>query len=143
MTAEAERVPLCCWERADVARMERDAASAGGRGSGTIAGVTGMRQRQAERYASQVIGVLAEDLPTFVDDEVARDVVRRVLRNRAVKGDGGTDGAFEVIVDSPISATWRLRASSGGRVHLADHGYFPNEDRRALETRINARLATL
>lgn len=101
--------------------------------------LTVRKKQRAERYADAVVEVLVEMVPTFQADE--HGVVREAIVRRAVAG--GQDPTFEVIVDHPVTANWRLRSAPDGRVRLADFGYARNAERRLVEARVNSRLGDL
>ena len=66
-------------------------------------------------YAAQVVEVLREHFPDLAGDpEAAGIIAAAVSRQMADPRD-----SFEVIVDSPWTANWRLKARPGGGVGCA------------------------
>lgn len=102
-----------------------------------------MKQQQREAYADAVIAALTftTRFPDLSDPTVA-DVVRQAIMRHAAT----PYAAFEVIIDDPISANWRLKAhATPGQVRLACYRMKPGVDERAMESRVNRdldRLAT-
>ncbi len=75
-----------------------------------------------EGYAAAVVRVLREHFPDFADPAVA-SVITEAIERQARDPQPG----FEVIVDDPISAKWRLHADNRDRrrvllyIHRARH----------------------
>lgn len=93
-------------------------------------------KRKAEEYAREVAQVLHEHLPGY--DPEAEAVVLKFVADHWLAAE--YKPWWEVIVDSPFSARWRLRSSRElGRVRLSYHS--PSD--HVLERTVNARLARL
>lgn len=102
-----------------------------------------MKQQQRETYADAVIAVLTftTKFPAL-DDPVVADIVRQAITRHAET----PNPAFEVIIDDPGVANWRLKAhTTPGRIRLACYRTERRVDERAMESRVNRdldRLAT-
>lgn len=94
------------------------------------------RRKRALARAAKVVDVLRTDLPAFDagDTEFLLDLIARQLISPSA--------TFELIVDSPVTANWRLKpALVGAGVRLSDYAMEPSPARRALTDHINASLA--
>jgi hypothetical protein len=100
----------------------------------------GLKQPSAHNYASAVIRVLSEDFPDL-NDETTRTIVRDAIERHVLSP---TD-MLEVIVDSPYSANWRLKADRNDiqRVRLSCYRMDPSDADRERERRINTALAAI
>jgi hypothetical protein len=93
-----------------------------------------------EGYATAVVRVLRDHFPDLADPIVATvvtDAVERHARN--------PEGPFEVIVDDPITAKWRLHADNRDRcrVLLYIHCQRPSEADAELSRTVNDALRAL
>lgn len=92
---------------------------------------------KTEDYAASVVKVLREHFPDLADPttaEVVTDLVERQVRNPRA--------GFEVIVDDPISARWRLKPDPRdcNRVRLGCYRLHPREADAELERTVNKAL---
>lgn len=94
----------------------------------------------AQRYAAAVVRVLAGDFRDLTDQHIRQIVAENVARQAEAPL-----ASFEVIVDNPISANWRLKADGQDqrRVRLACYRMNPAADDRERERRINTALQTI
>lgn len=92
------------------------------------------KSQAAAEYATAVVGVLAAEFPELTDPGVASEV--RAAVERHVRS---PSRAFEVIIDDPAVANWRLRAArdSSGRVRLACYRFGPSAADLDRERRVN------
>jgi 5,10-methenyltetrahydromethanopterin hydrogenase len=92
-------------------------------------------------YALAVIGVLAKDF----GDEIRDDVTSSVIANAIERQMRNPSDMFEVIVDDPISANWRLKADREDpkRVRLAHCPLNPERIDGKRERRINEALRAI
>lgn len=94
-----------------------------------------------ETYAARVVRVLREHFPDLADEttaEVITDLIERHVRD--------PKPGFEVIVDDPISAKWRLKAGrwpSRYLVVLTCYRLHPREADVELERTVNEALRAL
>ncbi|MFC6883439.1 hypothetical protein [Actinomadura yumaensis] len=92
----------------------------------------------AQRYADAVVQALADDFALTGDTgTVVRDAVANHAENANTAG-----GAFEVIVGSVVTATWRLHPhrTRCGRVRLACHKLEPSTADTTRLERLNRAL---
>lgn len=91
-------------------------------------------------YAQAVVAVLREHT-TFITSEA----VAEVMWDAVVRQAGNPQDWFEVIVDSPARAIWKLRPVRGNpaRVRLACFRVNPNLEDDQLEHAVNEALAAL
>jgi hypothetical protein len=99
-----------------------------------------MTTPKPETYAASVVRVLREHFPDLADPataEVVADLIERQVRD--------PKSSFEVIVDDPISAKWRLKGDVDNlrRVHLAIHRLHPREADAELKSTLNDALRAL
>ncbi|MGP4105246.1 hypothetical protein [Nonomuraea sp. KM90] len=66
------------------------------------------------RYARQVVQALAPHFGDLADPTTAATVERSITAYLAAPFDG-----WEVILDSPALANWRLKPDTGGRIRVA------------------------
>jgi hypothetical protein len=93
------------------------------------------------RYAAAVIHVLIEDF----GPELRDPVIEKIVRDAIVRQAQSAEPSFEVIIDNPISASWRLKPTSKDRrrVRLACYRMHPTDSDRERERRINTALAAI
>lgn len=96
-----------------------------------------MRRKKAEQYAEAVMRVLVGSFPEL---EFGTD--RYVVANAVMKQATDPSDMFEVIVDRPSSANWRLKSDRehADRVRMSCYRFTPSDADRAREDRINAAL---
>ena len=99
-----------------------------------------MTTPKPETYAASVVQVLREHFPDLADPVVATfvtDLIERHARN--------PQDPFEVIVDDPISAKWRLHADNRDRcrVLLYIHRASPSDADAGLSRAVNDALRAL
>jgi hypothetical protein len=94
----------------------------------------------AASYAESVVGVLREHFPDLADPTAA-EIIARAVRRQA----NDPHDAFEVIVDNPRSANWRLRAwrEDRRRVHLACYRMTERDQDVQFTRTVNDALAAL
>ncbi|MGP4027338.1 hypothetical protein [Actinomadura sp. 3N407] len=93
------------------------------------------------QYADTVVEILSGEFA----DLAADPAVARVLHRKIAEYVAGPAAGFEWIVDWPSVANWRLKPDQErpGRLRLACYKQTPSDTDRALEEKVNARLATL
>jgi hypothetical protein len=99
-----------------------------------------MTTPEPETYAASVVRVLREHFPDLADPTTAKvvtDLIERHVRD--------PQAPFEVIVDDPISAKWRLHADNRDRcrVLLYIHRARPAEADAELSRTVNDALRAL
>lgn len=105
-----------------------------------VPGLSGLLQRErraADAYADAVMDVLRGEFPGLadpIDSHVVRDSITRNYLSPT--------GPFEVIIDSPSAANWRLKPhpSRPGRVRLADYALTRIHAPHEREARVNTLL---
>jgi hypothetical protein len=93
--------------------------------------------RRRHYTAHDVLRILERDLDEFDsrDRGIMVDVIARQLKTPS--------DMFELIVDAPGLARWRLHWDRNGHFRLGDHSYHSNPQREAIERNINNQLAAL
>jgi len=99
-----------------------------------------MTPEQAHGYTDSVLEVLDEHFKVELADAVTRDVVTSAVSRQALK----RSDSFEVIVDAPYIANWRLKpAVSGRRVRLACYRLNESAADRRREEAVNTALRAI
>lgn len=96
-----------------------------------------MGNTNAEGYASAVVSVLVTEFSALAEPDTASLVRKVIAQHVAVP-----TSSFEVILDSPTLANWRLRAhrEHPSRVRLACHRLEQTSTDLDQEQRVNAAL---
>lgn len=96
-----------------------------------------MKRTNVEHYAAAVVEVLATDFPELADETTAAMARNAIARHATAPAD-----PFEVIIDSPTLANWRLRPhrERPKRVRIACYRFELSAEDLAKEQRINATL---
>lgn len=91
-------------------------------------------------YADAVVTALTAEFPDLADNTTAQ-----IVRSAVAKHVAAPAATFEVILDSPVTANWRLRADreKPAHVRVACYRVTPTQMDLDREQQLNDRLAEL
>lgn len=93
---------------------------------------------QFERYATAVVSILSRHVPHWEGTPLTVDVITGMIARQAAN----PSDAFELIVDDPGAANWRLLANSADRRRVRLHCFAlnPRRDYVGIEETVNSLL---
>ena len=103
---------------------------------------TAGEQENVSDYAESVIQILHEHFPGLAGDTLSTQIIRQAVARQALS----PSDSFEVIVDDPVTANWRLKACRGhhrSEVRLSCHRMTERDADVQLKHIVNDALSAL